>query len=84
MGLIVRRRQASLGRAVGPDDYDPFMSEEPGRRSVLSRLRDGLQNGDDGRPHFVVCGSDALVYTLAEELATTAQRVRLTVIAPRA
>ena len=59
------------------------MSEEPVRRSVLSRLRDGLQNGGDGRPHFVVCGSDALVYTLAEELATTAQRIRLTVIAPR-
>jgi Trk K+ transport system NAD-binding subunit len=60
------------------------MSEESYRRSVLSRLRNGLPNGDDSRPHFVVCGSDALVYTLAEELATTAQRIRLTVIAPRA
>ena len=59
------------------------MTEESARRSVLSRLRGGLQNGDDGRPHVVVCGSDALVYTLAEELATTAQRIRLTVIAPR-
>ncbi|GAB1694784.1 NAD-binding protein [Krasilnikovia sp. M28-CT-15] len=53
------------------------------RRSVLSRLRDGLaQNGDDARPHFVVCGSDALVYTLAEELANAGHRIRLTVIAP--
>lgn len=59
------------------------MSEESYRRSVLSRLRNGLPNGDDSRPHFVVCGGDALVYTLAEELATTAQRIRLTVIAPR-
>ena len=59
------------------------MSEEPPRRTVLSRLRGGLPNGaEDARPHFVVCGSDALVYTLAEELATTVQRIRLTVIAP--
>jgi Trk K+ transport system NAD-binding subunit len=59
------------------------MSEESYRRSVLARLRGGLPNGgEDGRPHFVVCGSDALVYTLAEELATTARRIRLTVIAP--
>ena len=59
------------------------MTEELVRRSVLSRLRSGLPNGGDGRPHVIVCGSDALVYTLAEELATTAQRIRLTVIAPR-
>ena len=50
---------------------------------MLSRFRGGPQSDGDARPHFVVCGSDALVYTLAEELATTAQRIRLTVIAPR-
>ena len=59
------------------------MSEDPARRSVLARLRGGRPGDGDARPHFVVCGSDALVYTLAEELATTAQRIRLTVIAPR-
>jgi Trk K+ transport system NAD-binding subunit len=58
------------------------MTEEPSRRSVLSRLRGGVPDGVDGRPHFVVCGSDALIYTLAEEIATTAQRIRLTVIVP--
>ncbi|MDT4992245.1 MAG: hypothetical protein QOH97_2137 [Actinoplanes sp.] len=70
-------------RAVRRGVYDPGVTEDPGRRSVLARLRAGRPNGGDGRPHFVVCGGDALVYTLAEELATTAQRIRLTVIAPR-
>jgi Trk K+ transport system NAD-binding subunit len=45
----------------------------------VSRLRE--RNGDS-RPHFVVCGSDALVYTLADELASSGHRVRLTVITP--
>jgi Trk K+ transport system NAD-binding subunit len=62
------------------------MSVEPtrdvSRRSLVSRLRDGLAAGADGRPHYVVCGSDALVYTVAEELAGTGQRVRVTVIVP--
>ncbi|WP_239080556.1 potassium channel family protein [Paractinoplanes brasiliensis] len=48
------------------------------RRSLVARLRE--RNGD-ARPHFVVCGSDALVYTLAEELANSG-RIRLTVITP--
>ena len=44
----------------------------------MSRLRDRT----DDRPHFVVCGSDALVYTLAEELSDPGHRIRLTVITP--
>ena len=46
----------------------------------MSRLRE--RNGDDGRPHFVVCGADALVYTLADELARSGRGVRLTVVTP--
>jgi Trk K+ transport system NAD-binding subunit len=49
------------------------------RRSLVARLRE--RNGDS-RPHFVVCGSDALVYTLAEELANAGPGIRLTVITP--
>jgi Trk K+ transport system NAD-binding subunit len=63
--------------------YDRFMSAEApggGRRSLVARLRE--RNGDT-RPHFVVCGSDALVYTLAEELSNSGHRVRLTVIVPQ-
>ena len=45
----------------------------------MARLRE--RNGD-ARPHLVVCGSDALVYTLAEELANSGNRIRLTVITP--
>jgi len=53
------------------------------RRSLMSRLQQRLaQNGDDGRPHFVICGADALVYTLAEELSTAGHRIRITVLAP--
>ncbi|MCY1142673.1 NAD-binding protein [Actinoplanes sp. Pm04-4] len=47
------------------------------RRSLVARWRDRA----DVRPHFVVCGSDSLVYTLADELATSG-RIRLTVITP--
>ncbi|GAA2902751.1 potassium transporter TrkA [Actinoplanes cyaneus] len=36
----------------------------------------------DTRPHLVVCGADALVWTLAEELANSRHRIRLTVITP--
>ncbi|WP_307872761.1 potassium channel family protein [Paractinoplanes ovalisporus] len=58
------------------------MATEPikdnARKGFVARLRD--RNGDT-RPHFVVCGSDALVYTLADELATSG-RIRLTVITP--
>jgi Trk K+ transport system NAD-binding subunit len=55
-------------------------SREAPRRSLVSRLRD--RNGGDARPHFVVCGSDALVYTLVEELSKAGHRVRLTVVVP--
>jgi Trk K+ transport system NAD-binding subunit len=55
-------------------------SRETARRSLVSRLRD--RNGGDARPHFVVCGSDALVYTLAEELSKAGHRIRLTVVVP--
>ncbi|GAA0482531.1 potassium transporter TrkA [Paractinoplanes deccanensis] len=40
------------------------------------------ERAGDARPHLVVCGSDALVYTLAEELARSGHRVRLTLITP--
>ncbi|WIM96175.1 NAD-binding protein [Actinoplanes oblitus] len=36
----------------------------------------------DTRPHLVVCGADALVWTLAEEVANSRHRIRLTVITP--
>jgi Trk K+ transport system NAD-binding subunit len=56
---------------------------DPVRRSLVSRLRGGLATAD-ARPHFVVCGSDPLVFTLVEELAGTGQRVRITAIVPPA
>jgi Trk K+ transport system NAD-binding subunit len=56
------------------------MSAEASRRSLVSRLRE--RNGE-GLPHFVVCGSDALVYTLAEELSSAGHRIRLTVVVPQ-
>nr|WP_030441162.1 NAD-binding protein [Actinoplanes subtropicus] len=45
----------------------------------MSRLRE--RNGDD-RPHYLVCGADPLVYTLAEELMSSGRSLRLTVIVP--
>jgi Trk K+ transport system NAD-binding subunit len=54
-------------------------SKEVTRRSLVSRLRE--RSGDD-RPHFVICGADALIYTLAQELVTSGHRLRLTVITP--
>ena len=56
------------------------MSAEATRRSLVSRLRE--RNGE-GMPHVVVCGSDALVYTLAEELASAGHRIRITVVVPQ-
>ena len=49
-------------------DMSAEASRDLQRRSLVSRFRD--RNIGDGRPHVVVCGSDALVYTLAEELST--------------
>jgi Trk K+ transport system NAD-binding subunit len=54
----------------------------PVRRSLVSRLRNGLVTAGDVRPHYVVCGSDPLVYTVLEELAGAGQRVRVTAIVP--
>jgi Trk K+ transport system NAD-binding subunit len=56
------------------------MSAEASRRSLVSRLRE--RNGE-GMPHVVVCGSDSLVYTLAEELASAGHRIRITVVVPQ-
>jgi Trk K+ transport system NAD-binding subunit len=67
---------------VGRRVYDRAMSAEgpASRRSLVARLRE--RNGGDSRPHFVVCGGDALVYTLAEELSSAGLGIRLTVIVP--
>ena len=46
------------------------------------KITDADESGADTRPHLVLCGSDALVYTLAEELANSRHRIRLTVITP--
>jgi len=68
-----------------PAGYDAAMAVDPARevsrRSLVSRLREGLPRNGDNRPHFVVCGADALVYTLAEELSA-GHRIRLTVVVP--
>jgi Trk K+ transport system NAD-binding subunit len=56
------------------------MSAEASRRSLVSRLR---ERSGEGMPHVVVCGSDALVYTLAEELASAGHRIRITVVVPQ-
>lgn len=43
---------------------------------------ESLPSDADSRPHLVLCGADALVYTLAEELANSRHRIRVTVITP--
>jgi Trk K+ transport system NAD-binding subunit len=53
-------------------------AREPPGRSLVARLR----RNADARPHFVVCGADPLVYTVAEELSNSGDRIRLTVIVP--
>ncbi|MBB2945769.1 Trk K+ transport system NAD-binding subunit [Actinoplanes lutulentus] len=40
------------------------------------------ESDEDNRLHLVLCGADALVYTLAEELANSRDRIRITVITP--
>ncbi len=40
------------------------------RRAVETRLRDGLRPTADARPHYVVCGDDALAFQLVNELLT--------------
>ena len=54
------------------------------RRRALTRLQQRLTNGDDDqRPHFVICGGDALAYTLADELSNAGHRIRITLVIPR-
>jgi Trk K+ transport system NAD-binding subunit len=53
------------------------------RRVVETRLRDGLRtNGDVNRPHYLVCGQDALVFHLVNELLAADPQMRVTVIVP--
>lgn len=40
------------------------------------------ESDEDTRPHLVLCGADALVFTLAEELANSRRRIRITVVTP--
>ena len=49
----------------------------------MTRLQQRLTNGvDDERPHFVICGGDALAYTLADELSNSGHRIRITLVVP--
>ena len=57
---------------------DPWRNRA--RRAVETRLRDGLRPNGDNRPHYIVCGHDALAYHLVNALGPAA--VRITVIVP--
>ncbi len=46
------------------------------------KIQNRSEFDEDTRPHLVLCGADALVYTLAEELANSRDRIRITVITP--
>ncbi|GGK82312.1 potassium transporter TrkA [Mangrovihabitans endophyticus] len=48
----------------------------------MSRLQDRLPRDGENRPHLVVCGGDALVYTLTEELVRSSEQLRITVVVP--
>lgn len=50
------------------------------KRSVQTRLRDGLRTNSDNRPHYIVCGQDPLAYHLVNALSPGT--VRVTVIVP--
>jgi Trk K+ transport system NAD-binding subunit len=52
------------------------------RRAVQARLRDGLRTNGDSRPHYVVCGQEALAHHLVTELLGSDPPVRITVIVP--
>ncbi|BCJ66046.1 NAD-binding protein [Polymorphospora rubra] len=54
------------------------------RRVVESRLRDSLRPNGETRPHYVVCGDDALAYWVVRTLRrdTPTSPVRITVIVP--
>ncbi|WP_430781372.1 NAD-binding protein [Actinoplanes sp. G11-F43] len=46
------------------------------------KIHNRSESDEDTRPHLVLCGADALVFTLAEELANSRDRIRITVITP--
>ncbi|WP_285475074.1 NAD-binding protein [Actinoplanes sp. NBRC 101535] len=48
----------------------------------VSGQPDHHSSDEDRRRHLVLCGADALVYTLAEELANSRHGIRITVITP--
>jgi Trk K+ transport system NAD-binding subunit len=50
------------------------------RRAVEARLLDGLRTNGDARPHYIVCGHDALAYHLVNALGPAT--VRVTVVVP--
>ncbi|MFY1674833.1 NAD-binding protein [Plantactinospora sp. WMMB334] len=55
------------------------------RRAFETRLRDGLRTNGDHRPHYVVCGQDALAVQLVTELLGNDPQgsgVRVTVVVP--
>lgn len=55
------------------------------RRIVQTRLRDGLLPNGDTRPHYIVCGDDALAFHLVDELLSNESQggpPRVTVIVP--
>ncbi|MDW5325438.1 NAD-binding protein [Plantactinospora sp. KLBMP9567] len=55
------------------------------RRAFETQLRDGLRTNGDHRPHYVVCGQDALAVHLVSELLGNdpqSSGVRVTVIVP--
>lgn len=56
------------------------------RRAMQIRTRDGRWGNGDGRPHYVVCGQDALAYHLVDELLANESQggpARVTVIVPQ-
>lgn len=55
------------------------------KRAFETRLRDGLRPNGDNRPHYVICGQDALAVHLVDELLGNDPQgspVRVTVIVP--
>ena len=48
----------------------------------VEKIHSRSASDEDTRPHLVLCGADALVFTLAEELANSRHRIRITVITP--
>ncbi|GAA4932851.1 NAD-binding protein [Actinoplanes utahensis] len=48
----------------------------------IEKIHNRAESDEDSRPHLVLCGADALVFTLAEELANSRHRIRITVITP--